>query len=562
MQSNSSLRAVRKPLNLRLAAIAVALACAAGGLAGCGDDDPSPPTSTADGGGSAGRGGSSAGRGGSSGGGSGGSSGSGGSAAGSGGSSDSSAGPGGSAGSADSSAGTGGSSGTDGSAGSTGSGGTPSDAGDGSAGTGGANDAGDGSTPDARDAGSDAASDARPDSAGDAGQDGGTAACAPGTPAPGGVLQGSFTVANQIDVQNLAAYSEVTGDLTISNGLINVVLPNLVRVGGAINLQNTATVRELGLPALATVGGHMMLERNQGLEQVRLCSLRQVGGFHLSENPKVITIDFPRLETAPYFNFGINVALTRVTAPVLVTAPISMHGSPLITSYALPSLRNVRWIALSNMPALTALNLSQITAIEIGFSVERTGITVLEGSFSSPLDVTISENPALERVSFPNVQEIWSLQTNNNPKLASVDFRSATRAVTRINIATAPAGQVRLDALATAETVSVTQAATVNLSSLRATTDLSLSVTQVTNIALPELTSVGDPLAMVGNFAITSNSELLTLSAPKLRTVGNYFAISLNPKLPNCRALAILGQLTNRPPLVNTNGNDASGVCN
>jgi hypothetical protein len=186
--------------------------------------------------------------------------------------------------------------------------------------------------------------------------------------------------------------------------------------------------------------------------------------------------------------------------------------------------------------------------------LERTAITALESNLAIALkDVTIAYNPEIERVTFPNATRIGSLNAHDSPKLATLDFRSATSAV-EIDVNTA--GQVRLDALATADKVSVMYTGSVNLAALRTTTTTLRLSTLATNISLPELTSVGD------HFAIATNLELLTLSVPKLRTVGNHFQITSNPKLPTCRAVAILGQLTSQPQYISINENNDSGVCN
>jgi len=109
---------------------------------------------------------------------------------------------------------------------------------------------------------------------------------------PGSTLQGSFTLQNQNDLETLNRYSELTGNLTVAEGLAHVVLPNLLRIGGALNVQTTQTLVELALPALATVGGQVTLERNTALNKLALCALKQAAGFRIGENDALTAPEF------------------------------------------------------------------------------------------------------------------------------------------------------------------------------------------------------------------------------------------------------------------------------
>jgi hypothetical protein len=395
------------------------------------------------------------------------------------------------------------------------------------------------------DAGPDAFSDAQPDEA---------ARCAARYPAPtpGGTLQGSLTIENQSDIDDLNRYSELTGDLTVSNGLVRVVLPNLVRVGGAINVRNTGSLVELALPSLSVVGGHVTLDANSALEDLALCALRQVVGITITENDALGSVEFPSLEIAPYFGFGGNPLLSSISAPKLVTAPIEINGSPLMTRYDLPALRTVRWIAIESMPALATLGIPAVTSMEgAGIRIEGTGLTGLEWNGSSSLaDVVIGSNTALNHVKFPNVRGARDLQVS---ALSVIDFRSITTAGS-VQVG-GLAHQLWLSALVTAENLRITTtAAGVFLDKLQSVRRSFILTTHSGHLALPELVSSE-------NFHVQFNPYATFLSAPKLRTVTNSFFIAYNQSLPSCYALAILAQLTTVPPSVTTSNNNGVTPC-
>ena len=76
------------------------------------------------------------------------------------------------------------------------------------------------------------------------------------------------------------------------------------------------------------------------------------------------------------------------------------------------------------------------------------------------------------------------------------------------------------------------------------------------------LTSLSVP-ALHGafNLDIEGNGLLSTVAMPALQVVGNGIWISDNPTFPQCRAEAILAQLTAVPPTVTISGNDTTATC-
>jgi len=107
----------------------------------------------------------------------------------------------------------------------------------------------------------------------------------------------------------------------------------------------------------------------------------------------------------------------------------------------------------------------------------------------------------------------------------------------------------------------------------------SVSVAHTTGLAevsLPALTDAED-LVFVSNSSLTSlsvpalhsafnldverNSLLSTMAMPVLQAVSNWLSIIDNPAYPQCRAEAILAQLTAVPANVTISGNDTTATC-
>ncbi|WAS95711.1 hypothetical protein [Nannocystis punicea] len=95
-----------------------------------------------------------------------------------------------------------------------------------------------------------------------------------------GVLQGSYSIENQLDVEALAAYKEITGALTIhAPGLASLAgLQCLQRVGGDLEIRETALTSLDGLDSLESVGGQFLIEFNAQLANLHaLGNLVSVG---------------------------------------------------------------------------------------------------------------------------------------------------------------------------------------------------------------------------------------------------------------------------------------------
>ena len=99
-------------------------------------------------------------------------------------------------------------------------------------------------------------------------------------------LMGSYTIENQLDLEALQGFTEITGHLLLrAQGLEVIELPNLRRIGGDLRTGNSnGSLQELVLPQLETVGGRVELEFMRNLVSVDLPCLVSSG-----------TIEFERI---------------------------------------------------------------------------------------------------------------------------------------------------------------------------------------------------------------------------------------------------------------------------
>jgi len=141
---------------------------------------------------------------------------------------------------------------------------------------------------------------------GDNGDKGATGAAA-GSPCPAGVIEGSYTAENAVDLAAILNCTDITGNLTVASpGTPSVPLPNLITVGGSlsisgaqitsvtltslqsarrVNISNTA-ITALALPVLTTASYDFRVTVNQTLASLSAPLLTTVvDGFYVSNNP-------------------------------------------------------------------------------------------------------------------------------------------------------------------------------------------------------------------------------------------------------------------------------------
>ena len=97
---------------------------------------------------------------------------------------------------------------------------------------------------------------------------------------PGRVLDADHTIATTAEVEAIAGYVGVSGDLSVeATDLTELILPDLAWVGGDVRIWSNPGLRRLELPALGEVQGDLSLYDNPTLASpVGLDALQQVGG--------------------------------------------------------------------------------------------------------------------------------------------------------------------------------------------------------------------------------------------------------------------------------------------
>lgn len=108
-------------------------------------------------------------------------------------------------------------------------------------------------------------------------------------------FEGSFEIRNAEDVAYLRPYREVSGNLKIiASGVTSIELPNLVVVGGSLEIFDNDRLEGLdGLRNVAAIGGNLGLSGNEGLVSLRgLDGLTSVPGYvAITEHARLVSLE-------------------------------------------------------------------------------------------------------------------------------------------------------------------------------------------------------------------------------------------------------------------------------
>ena len=160
------------------------------------------------------------------------------------------------------------------------------------------------------------------------------------------IYQGDFTITNAADVDTLAAYCELTGSLIVdAPGLTSVVLPDLTKVGGFLQVDDTDDLKTFSLPALTVVQYKMTLDRNQALTVMETPKLEVVGMLSVRDNPLLTSFSFQGLGLVGGGGLSVNnnATLATFSFPSLTTVgkffgTLSVANNPVLTSISFPVL--------------------------------------------------------------------------------------------------------------------------------------------------------------------------------------------------------------------------------
>ncbi|RME20226.1 MAG: hypothetical protein D6806_16820 [Deltaproteobacteria bacterium] len=335
---------------------------------------------------------------------------------------------------------------------------------------------------------------------------------------PSGVLQGSYTIANSLDVYFLSAITEITGDLVIhAPGLSEVSLPALKKVDGSLVVHDNNLLATIDMPALEEVGGIFELYGNDALAEFSLPpALARLGGLYVHDSDALT-----RLSTAP-------------SASVLSAGCVSIRNNPSLTEISLPAISSVgsescpdgvHGFFVQNNSSLATISLDSLSSVQ--------------GS------VEIFGNPALTGLSLPALATVGNtnpddgagyLQILNNESLATISLESLSSVEGSVKIYSNPAlTGILLPALNTIGKREYSQdtlgmiiynndnLATISLGSL-SSVEGSVKIYNnpaLTGISLPALATVGNtnPDDPAANILICKNDSLTTIFATSLSSV-------------------------------------------
>jgi hypothetical protein len=106
-------------------------------------------------------------------------------------------------------------------------------------------------------------------------------------PCPDGmVFEGDATIASGGDLLALHGHSLISGDLIVSQGMSQIILPNLKHVGGSLKVVDTMTLSKLQLPALLSIAGAITITGNDALAAFLVPALAgSTGEVQIQDNP-------------------------------------------------------------------------------------------------------------------------------------------------------------------------------------------------------------------------------------------------------------------------------------
>lgn len=123
-----------------------------------------------------------------------------------------------------------------------------------------------------------------------------------------GVLHGSCTVANELDVDLLEGYSGITGELVIdAPGLLAVEFNSLEWVGGDVRLMHDSfgawnpDLTSVSFDSLTEIGGSLRIAKNEALKSASFPKLEDVGeDMGIGANDALTWLDMRSLKHVGY----------------------------------------------------------------------------------------------------------------------------------------------------------------------------------------------------------------------------------------------------------------------
>jgi hypothetical protein len=377
------------------------------------------------------------------------------------------------------------------------------------------------------------------------------------------VLDGDFEIQNQLDVEQIASYTHITGSLTLT-GPGTIALPALREIGGGLHM-GSGGVETVQLPCVESVGDSFTAIYPDNLASLDIHRLKKVGGkLEFWGVSKLETLALPELTTVgSHLFFSEMTALTQLEFGALTSILgdlyfeylpnvtdihladiVEIEGGMLIfdvgaPTLALNALQSVgHGIAITSNSELESCTMPLLTSVagknpDLGKSQSNVTVTDNQALVSLdlgvlqavPNELTIVNNTVLTSVDVSKVSMAGAVRVQNNEKLSVLDMKGLGSLVWDLKVKNNPALKgVELPVLVTSPTGVVVEnnaaLTVVDLGKLATSGSLSIADNpSLEAIDLGGLKTVAQG-AQGGSLAIEQNAQLKMLTLENLVSVG------------------------------------------
>lgn len=352
------------------------------------------------------------------------------------------------------------------------------------------------------------------------------------------------------------ALVEVGGSVLLQAHIASVGLHALRTVGGRLTVDDLP-ITELALPALSQVGEHLLISRDYQLATLDLRGLYTVGGeLDISNALHVATIDLPALTSTGGLHFQIlNASQVRLPVLAAVHGPLALISISQLAELTLPALGTVddtltleqssKLVQIA-LPALESVG-AHAAPLTAPWSLLVSGKALAELALPrlarAPAGVHVSGSPALATLTMPALTETRDLTIGNDPALTTIALPALTSAGT-ISVDATALTELALPQLTTVSArLSLTRTQLADLHGLSSATAIADLVVDH-NPALTSLTGLDQLTAISGKLTLSANPLLSSLTAlAHLATVGGAITITDDPALSSDEIAALLQRL-------------------
>ena len=279
--------------------------------------------------------------------------------------------------------------------------------------------------------------------------------------------EGSYTVQNSMEVDEIKGCTSITGDLVVNSGVEELILPRLQEVGGGFLIEtgksslvevpllgsvggglgiNASAAEKVSLPSIVTVGGNLDLRGGEASTSIEIPSLKNVDGdLALYGGDVPVSFDLSSLETvggsarlvdtAGVKDMGTSrlatiagdLTISGNTRANIEIPALELIGNNLIVEknwgierLSLPKLRCVYGILGLSFTSLRYLVVPDLQWVGKKLHLRYTDIEVLHAPVIDRVgELFIRENDELARIEMPSLLVADYLHVRMNNKLCN-----------------------------------------------------------------------------------------------------------------------------------------------